>query len=160
MRWVFLIAATALAGGPSVEFEGDVLRARLTTHAPAAVVLAVAQSPLEIARIDGGGTVATLVQSGPCDRYHYAVPSLIGDVEYDVEFCKTANGSTATLVGEGDMKTYRAAWRVESEVGATILHYELEVVPALKLPRRLVRSSSERSVRKLFRHLEEEFSAP
>ncbi len=131
----------------------------MTTSAPAATVLAVAQSPTEIARIDGGGTVATLVKAGPCDRFHYAVPSFIGDVEYDVDFCRTADGSTATLVGDGDMKHYRAAWRVEAQDGVTTLRYELEVTPAMRLPKAVVRSSSKRSVKKLFRNLQEEFGS-
>ncbi len=157
MRWLLLFSAIALAGDSDVRFEGEVLHAELTTSASAATVLAVAQSPSEIARIDGGGTVVTLVKAGTCDRFHYAIPSFIGDVEYDVDFCKTADGSTATLVGEGDMKQYRAAWRVETQGSSTRLQYELEVVPNLRLPKSVIRSSSKSSVKKLFRHLEEEF---
>lgn len=157
---VVLLAAApvaAWAGGADVRIEGDRVVVDLEVSASFDATRAVVVDPWAIAGLYGDGTTVTRVEQGDCDTLRYEVGSIVGDVSYTVAFCVEADGARATLTDPpGDMKAYEAVWKVEAAGEGTRIHYELLVVPTMKLPRRVIRSSTKRSVKKLFVRLEQE----
>ncbi len=153
-----LVPPAALAGGPDVRVEGERVVADLVVSAAEADVRALVDDPWRIAALyDGENTTITRVASGDCDTLYYAVDSFIGEVTYNVRFCVGPSGARAVLAEPlEDMKAYEATWQVTATDAGTRIHYELHVVPAMKLPRRAIRGSTRRSVKKLFVRLAEE----
>lgn len=147
---LILLTGPAHAAEPTLRVEGDVVIVDVTVQAPLSAVRSLVQDPLEIARIDGGGTEITLVKDGACDELLYAVPSFVGRVEYVVSFCLDGDGSTATLLRSEQMASYRASWKATDTGAGVLIHYEILAVPALKVPRRVAISVTKRQVRRLF----------
>ena len=151
------VASSALADGGDVRIEGDRVVAELEVPAALEDVRKVVDDPWTISGFYGDGNNVTRVHDGDCDTLRYAIDSFIGTVTYNVLYCVDADGARSTLAEPlEDMRAYEAVWRVEASGTGSKIRYELLVVPTIKLPRRVVRSTSKRSVKKLFVRLEEE----
>ena len=159
LAWLMaaLAPAGASAGGGDVRIEDERVIAELEVPASPDAVMKLVADPWKIAGLYGDGTTVTRVQDGDCDTLHYAIDSFIGAVNYNVLFCVHGSGARADLAEPlENMRAYEAIWKIEAKGSGTKIHYELLVVPAMKLPQRVIRSSTRRSVRKLFVRLEEE----
>ena len=142
-----------------IDAEGVVV-STLTVPAAAEAVLAVQESPSQLAALSGDGNSARVLSDEGASRVlDYPSASRLATVEYRLRQCPVPSGLDVSLLASSSFSVYDSTWRVTPTEGGTELTYRLYAEPTSFLPDAVIRHSIRSGVAEMMSGLSEHFTA-